>query len=405
MADLLVDGDLERIPDWYGAKCSKSKLLTDAYEATDFFPMLGKEGKWLHFTAATIRDSKGNIMGAVETIEDITESKRAEEALRKSKEELETKVIERTEELRNANEQLQSELAERRRAEEALEAASAYNRSLIEASLDPLVTISAEGKITDVNAATERVTGCSRNELIGTDFCDYFTDPRRAREGYRQAFRDGSVENHELQIRHRDGCLTPVMYNASVYRNRSGEIVGLFAAARDITDRKRAEEALRESEENYRTSSEESCDGSFYLSRRKNPRHEQQGRREVRYDTKEEVFSLDLELDVYMRPLDRKRILSMVTTQRISEYGLWSRRKMAARCSPTGLPQGHDGPKAEIHHIGVILDITERKKLEEEIQRQRSSAERSPTCCPNRQLGTGSCHEPAFLVRSSLSDI
>jgi|SRR5271157_2882382 len=72
------------------------------------------------------------------------------------------------------------DISDRKRAE-ALQRASAYSRSLIEASLDPLVTISAEGKITDVNIATERVTGCSRNELIGTDFADYFSDTEKAR--------------------------------------------------------------------------------------------------------------------------------------------------------------------------------------------------------------------------------
>ncbi len=140
------------------------------------------------------------------------------------------------------------DISERKRAETALQAASAYNRSLIEASLDPLVTISTEGKITDVNAATEKVTGFSRNELIGSDFSDYFTDPEKARAGYQQVFRDGSVTDYELVISHKDGSFTSVMYNASLYQDESGKIIGVFAAARDISDRKKAEEALRASE-------------------------------------------------------------------------------------------------------------------------------------------------------------
>ncbi len=136
------------------------------------------------------------------------------------------------------------DITERKRVEKALQAASAYNRSLIEASLDPLVTISAQGRITDVNMATERVTGRSRNELIGTDFADYFTDPEKARAGYQQVFKDGSVKDYELEIRHKNGSLIPVMYNASVYRDEFGEITGVFAAARDISDLKQAEEKL-----------------------------------------------------------------------------------------------------------------------------------------------------------------
>ncbi|MGO9570423.1 MAG: PAS domain S-box protein [Desulfomonilaceae bacterium] len=140
------------------------------------------------------------------------------------------------------------DIGDRKRADEALQRATAYSRSLIEASLDPLVTVSAEGKVTDVNSATERVTGLSRNELIGTDFVYYFTDPEKARAGYQQAFREGSVRDYELEIRHNNGALTPVMYNASVYRDESGQVIGLFAAARDITERKRADDAVKKSQ-------------------------------------------------------------------------------------------------------------------------------------------------------------
>ncbi|MGO8736496.1 MAG: sensor histidine kinase [Terriglobia bacterium] len=131
------------------------------------------------------------------------------------------------------------------RAEQELLKASAYNRSLLEASLDPLVTISADGRITDVNTATERVTGLSRQELMGTDFSDYFTDAKKARAGYRQVFREGSVRDYELEVRHRDGQVVPVLYNASLYRDEAGQVVGVFAAARDITARKRAEQEIQ----------------------------------------------------------------------------------------------------------------------------------------------------------------
>jgi PAS domain S-box-containing protein len=145
------------------------------------------------------------------------------------------------------------DITERKLDEEALRVASAYNRSLIEASLDPLVTIGRDGKITDVNAATEAVTGYSRGELIGTDFLKYFTEPDRARAGYEQVFREGLVRDYALEIRHRDGHITPVLYNASVYRDDAGQVVGVFAAARDITERKRAEEALRQSKDFLQT--------------------------------------------------------------------------------------------------------------------------------------------------------
>jgi PAS domain S-box-containing protein len=131
-------------------------------------------------------------------------------------------------------------------ATDAPTAASQYARSLIESSLDPLVTISAGGKITDVNEATIKVTGVSRDELIGTDFSNYFTEPEKAREGYQQVFAKGFVTDYPLTIRHEDGRLTDVLYNASVYRDADGRVLGVFAAARDVTARKRAEEELAE---------------------------------------------------------------------------------------------------------------------------------------------------------------
>jgi PAS domain S-box-containing protein len=121
-----------------------------------------------------------------------------------------------------------------------------YARSLIEASLDPLVTISPEGKITDVNEATVKVTGLLREQLIGADFSDYFTEPDKAREGYRQVFEKGFVTDYPLTIRHRDGRLTDVLYNASVYRDVRGNVLGVFAAARDVTAQKEAEAKVAE---------------------------------------------------------------------------------------------------------------------------------------------------------------
>ena len=140
------------------------------------------------------------------------------------------------------------DLLRKRQAAESRQA-DAYNRNLIETSLDPLVTISPDGYVTDVNSATEAVTGWLRDELIGTEFADYFTDPMMARAAYHQAFLTGSVRDYALDIRHRDGHLTPVLYNASVYRDESGAVAGVFAAARDITNRKRTEDSLRKSQE------------------------------------------------------------------------------------------------------------------------------------------------------------
>ncbi len=133
----------------------------------------------------------------------------------------------------------------RQELEEELRKASTYTRSLIEASVDPLVTISPEGKITDVNEATIKATGASREQLIGTDFSNYFTEPEKAREGYRQVFERGYVTDYPLTIRHSGGRLIHVLYNASVYKDEGGKVMGVFAAARDISEQRQASQYAR----------------------------------------------------------------------------------------------------------------------------------------------------------------
>ena len=145
------------------------------------------------------------------------------------------------------------DITERKHAEEALRAANSYNRRLIEASIDPLVTIGSDGKISDVNSSTEQVTGFSRTELIGTDFADYFTEPEKAKSGYQQVFANGSVHDYPLEIMNRNGNITPVLFNATIYKDENGISTGVFAAARDITERIQAEKAIQTERRNLQS--------------------------------------------------------------------------------------------------------------------------------------------------------
>jgi PAS domain S-box-containing protein len=121
---------------------------------------------------------------------------------------------------------------------------SRYARSLIEASLDPLFTISPEGKITDINNASVNITEMTRENLIGTDFFEYFTEPEKAREIYKQVFAQGFVADYPLTIC--DGKLTEVLFNGSVYKDEYGKVIGVVVVARDITDHNRIEAELIE---------------------------------------------------------------------------------------------------------------------------------------------------------------
>ena len=126
--------------------------------------------------------------------------------------------------------------------QEAFEAA----RSMIESSLDALVAISAEGKITDANEATVKATGIPRAELIGTAFSECFIEPEEANAIYQLVFAQGMAMDYPLTMRHRYGTLTEVMYNASVYRDAGGKVLGVFAAARDVTEARAAQRETAE---------------------------------------------------------------------------------------------------------------------------------------------------------------
>ena len=128
----------------------------------------------------------------------------------------------------------------------SLKLASQYSLSLIEASKDPLLTISPAGKITDMNQATVNITGITRQKLTGTDFFDYFTESQKAREVYQEVFANGSVTDSPLTLRHKDGKLTDVLFNGSVYKDENGIVLGVVIVARDITEQKRISTELTE---------------------------------------------------------------------------------------------------------------------------------------------------------------
>jgi PAS domain S-box-containing protein len=157
--------------------------------------------------------------------------------------------------------------AEQEQTEKNLRNESAYTRSLIDASLDPLVTISTDGKIIDANKATEEATGISRSQLIGTDFASYFTEPGKAEAGYLKVFTQGFARDYPLTIRHPSGRKMDVLYNATVYRDKTGNIQGVFAAARDITERKQVENELVLQRDNFRKILNAITDGIYVVNR------------------------------------------------------------------------------------------------------------------------------------------
>ena len=184
----------------------------------------------ISLAVSPVHDSAGHIVGASAIARDITEQRRMQD-----------RADSAAQSARNRSDSAAQS------ARDQADSTERYARSLIEASLDPLVVmVSPEGKITDVNEATIRVTGVARDKLVGTDFADYFTEPDQARAAYGQVFAQGSVTDYPLTIRHVNGTLTDVLYNGSVYKDAAGNVLGVFAAARDVTVQKRAMRELAE---------------------------------------------------------------------------------------------------------------------------------------------------------------
>jgi PAS domain S-box-containing protein len=231
-------------------------------------PLIIKDGILTNvlFSGSVYKDEQGNVIGAVVVARNITEQKWAVE-LRIANKELAFQNDEkgkRADELVIANKELAFQNEEKgKRADELIIAnkelafqndekgkraaelrVANYARSLIEASRDPLFTISPSGRITDMNDASLKITGVSRKELIGTYFFEYFTDPEKAEGVYLDVFAKGFVTDYPLTIK--DHKLTDVLVNGSVYKDEQGQVQGVVVVARDITEQKRISTELTE---------------------------------------------------------------------------------------------------------------------------------------------------------------
>src|SRR3954466_6588512 len=135
---------------------------------------------------------------------------------------------------------------ERMKLDQRLRDQHFYTRSLLESNIDALMTTDPRGIITDVNKQMESLTGCTRDELIGAPFKNYFTDSARAEAGIHRVLNEGKVTNYELTARARDGTLTVVSYNATTFHDRNRNLQGVLAVARDVTELKQIAQTLEQ---------------------------------------------------------------------------------------------------------------------------------------------------------------
>jgi len=235
LADLILDGaSLEKIEFYYGYRYKKSYLIDGAFEVEDFFPAFGEHGTWLHFTASPIRNKNGEVIGAVETLEDVTERKSAEEMLSK----------------------------------------------IIDGSSIPSFVIDKQHRVTHWNTAIEVLTGIRKNEVMGTDD-QWRTFYAEKRPSLADLIVDGASPD-KIETYYQGRCKKSTLidgayeaesffpavgesgrwlnFTASPIKDSNGELIGVVETLQDITERKRAEEALSESEESFRDLFESALD-------------------------------------------------------------------------------------------------------------------------------------------------
>ena len=239
-------------------------------------------------------------------------------------------------------------------------------------SIDPLVMFDQKGIILDVNDAMSQVTGRSTDELIGTPFADYFTDPERAYKGAMLTFETGEVRDYELVMKAMDGTETVVSYNASVYKDQKGNVVGAFAAARDITERKRTEKAVLETEEKFKAISSSAKDAITMMDNEGNISYWNEAAEKIfGYSVQE---ALGKELHIFLAPKKyhdayRRGILIFKATGCGPVIGNTLELE-AVRKDGTMFPIELSVSAVKIeekwHAIGIVRDITERKQAEEE---------------------------------------
>ncbi len=298
-----------------------------------------------------------------------TERQRAEDALRQARNELETRVKERTADLTLANERLQHEVADRRRAEDALRESEAKYRSMFENVQDIFYRTDAQGMITEISPSVERY-GYLREGLIGTQVLDVYEDPEERSRLLEAVLERGEVLDYEIRLKTADGRAIYTSVSTHILRNGDGSFAGVEGVLRDIGERKRMEEALRESEAKYRGIFENVQDIYYRTDERGliieiSPSVGRYGY------TREGLIGTQV-LDVYEDPEERSDLLKVVLEQgEVADYEIRLKTgdgRVVDTSVSTHVIRGPDGSFEGVE--GALRDIGERKRMEEALREQ-----------------------------------
>ena len=453
MADLLVEGQIEKIQQWYSGKFTKSRFISGAYEATDFFPKI-RGGTWLYFTAAPIKDLNGVMIGVVETLEDITERKRAEDALRESEirfreqhqnnplaiftwqhragdfvlagfnkaaDTLTNGLVKDylgkfASDLYSSRPEIVSEFRECfseratiskefisehflpgrfikstatfappdmvmvhmeditgwKQTEKELHRAHKDYLYLLEHMKDVYYRSDTEGRLILASSSWANNLGYDDiSECLGKSIADvFYADIGERKRFLADIYLNGSVSDYEVTLKKKDGTSLPVATSSYLYYDESGKVLGVEGTWRDITRRKRIEEALQESEEKYRGIFDTINDGLHI--------------HEIDPDGKPGKFIEVNEIACRMLQYSREELLEHGPLDFVTEYHNRPLNEIIGELSSTGHAifetehRRKDGTvlPVEINShvvrlqgkrmiVAVVRDITERKRAEE----------------------------------------
>jgi len=348
MADLLLDGSVEKIPQWYAGKYAKSKLIDGAYEATDFFPHMGKTGTWLFFTASVIKDDEGNIIGAIETLEDSTETHL------------------KTEELNIAYQKIQTAFDQVKHSEERY-------RNIVDDQTEFICRFLRDGTHVFVNDAYCRYFGVARKDILGHRFSPaLYPDDRKAVAAF---FATLTQEKPVGTIDHRiimpDGTIHWQRWSDRAIFDDKGNVVEYQSVGRDITEYKEVEAQLQTKSKEYQNLLKNMSDVYY--------RSDAQGRlilasqswaTLLNYPDLSECMGKNIAGTFYTNPDDRNPFLEKVYQNGyVTDYEITLKKKDGTSVTvATSSYLYFDAAGNVLGVEGTFRDISERKRITEDLK-------------------------------------
>ncbi len=340
-----------------------------------------KDGQYIHLlnNAAPITDSHGNVVAALGIARDISPRKRMEEELQKAHDELEQRVAIRTDELLRTNEKMNKEIIERKRIEEELRKSEEKYRTIFESFHDVYYQTDKESLVTIISPSVHTRAGWNPEEIIGHPVTEFFLNPDDSDVMMQRLLESGAVNDYELKLKAKDGRVIETSVSSQLMIGNDGQPIGVEGILRDITERKHAEEALRESEEKYRDLVENLAEVVYALDLNGKIQYISPAIQSLMGYTPEEMegraFAGLVHKEDLPLAMERFKVLLSGHTTLPREYRVKAKSGEIRWIHTSNRPVFKGDRVVGVQ--GVLSDITERKKAEETMQFMQFSIDRT----------------------------